>query len=555
MDKNKNGIMNNNAPQEALSRGSGAAGGAGNTAMDQQKQTADHGSGPAGGAGNTAMDRQKQTADHGSGAAGKGKMRKLRHGGAALLLTVAVLAAVIIANYAVGAIVQSKRLYVDMTEGRIYSVSDAADEIISGVGESGRKFEIIFFTRFDEMSKNTYQQQVFEYSKALEEKYDFISLRYIDSIAHPEEAAPYQNSEIPDLKTTDVVITNGEAWQVFKIVSFFTFAVYDKTPPFAFNGEYRVCTALMQMTYDKMLACFTVGHGETTAGSSLSTLFSEAGFEIMEIDLSKDDIPSDTRILVINSPVYDFGGEKDAVNEITKLDRYLDGMGNVMVFEDPLVGAKLTNLAEFLEEWGVRFTPAKVVDPVNGMTSDGTAVSAKYVESGTGSGLTKDLRGLDNPPKTVLADVMPIEILWEKRNQVDVSAVLTSYGTASAYSTADGKAVASGEMPLMTVSMHTTIGENNESYYNYLLCVGTSDYADDKYLNGNVYGNSDIIYEAMRAFCKKIVPVDLDFKVYDDNTLDMTNGEGIGWAIALVLTGPVIAGVIGGIVCRRRKRS
>ena len=483
------------------------------------------------------------------------RARRLRHGGTALLLTLAVLAAVILANYALGALTESNRLYVDMTGSKIYTVSDAADGIISGVGETGRKFEIVFFTRFDEMQNNTYQQQVYEYSRALADKYDFISLRYIDSIAHPEEAARFQNSEVPDLKTNDVVITNGEAWQAFKLDSFFTFDTNDTTTPFAFNAEYRICTALMQMTYDSMLACFTVGHGETTAGSSLVSLFADAGFEVRELDLAREEVPEDTRILVINGPIYDFGGEKDAVNEINKIHRYLDGLGNVMVFADPSSGARLTNLSEFLEEWGIRFMNAKAVDPVNGMSADGTAVSALYTDAGTGSGLTKDLRSLDNPPKTVLADVMPIEVLWTSRNQVEVSTVLTTHGTAAAYSTADGSEVASGEMPLMTVSSHTTIGANNEAYYNYMLCVGTSEYADEKYLNGNVYGNGDIIYEAMRAFCKKVVPVDLDFKVYDSRTLDITNGQANTWTAVLVLAGPVLFGALGWIVCRARRRS
>ena len=481
-------------------------------------------------------------------------LRRLKHGGTALLLTAAVLAAVIFANYVVSAAVRAKRLYVDMTAAKLYTVSAAADEIISGVGEEGRDFEIIFFTRFDEMGKNTYQQQIYEYSEELAKKYGFISLRYIDSIAHPEEAARFQNSDIPDLKTTDVVITNGEAWQVFKLDSFFTFDSNDTSAPFAFNAEYRICTALMQMTYDSLLACFTVGHGETTAGSSLCAIFADAGFEVREIDLTKEDIPSDTRLLVINSPIYDFAGEGQPVNEIEKIDRYLDKLGNMMVFEDPLNGAKLTNLGEFLEEWGIRFTPAKVIDLENGLSVDGTAVAARYTESGMGSGLTKDLRSLSNPPKTVLEDVMPIEVLWDNRNLVEVTTVLTSYGTATARSTADGTTVGSGEMPLMTLSTHTTIGSNNEAYYNYLLCVGTSKYADERYLNGNIYGNGDIIYEAMRAFCKKVVPVDLDFKVFDDNSLTMTKEQANTAAALVILSGPAVAAILGGTVCFIRKR-
>lgn len=485
------------------------------------------------------------------------KNRRLRHGGTALLLTVAVLAFVIFLNYAFGALAQAKRLYADMTGAQIYTVSEAADEIITEVGKNsnGRKFEIIFFTAPEVMENSSYQKQVYEYSRALEEKYDFISTRYIDSISNPEEAKRFQNSEVPDLKTTDVVITNGEAWQSFKVDSFFTFDTNDTTTPFAFNVEYRICTALMQMTYDTMLACFTTGHGEAAAGSSLATLFADAGFEVKNIDLAKEDIPADTRILIINSPIYDFGGAYDDVNEIEKVDHFLDGLGNVIVFEDPSAEANLTNLSEFLEEWGIKFTNAKVKDATNALSADGTAVVANYVTDGIGSGLTNGVRVLEDPPKTVTADVMPVEILWDSRNLIDVSCVLRSYDTAAAYSLLDDAVVDEGAMPLMTVSRHTTIGDNNEAYYNYLLAAGTSKFADDKYLNGNVYGNGDILYEAMRAFCKKVVPVDLDFKVYDDNTLTVTNGEAMTWTVILVAAAPVICAVVGGIICFRRKRT
>lgn len=477
--------------------------------------------------------------------------RKLRHGGLAVLITVSVLALVIIVNYVFGTVNSILNLDIDMTESQIYSVSDAADDILSQLGD--RDFEIIFFTEFDRMEENSYQRQLYRYCVSLADKYDFIKLRYIDSITNPEEAAQYQNTEIPDLDTTDVVITNGEAWQAYKINSFFTFDENEEL--FAFNAEYRICTALMQMTYDELLACFTVGHGETTASSSIATLFEDAGFEIREVDLAKEEIPSDCRVLIINNPIYDFGGAYDDVNEVSKIDRYLDNLGNVMVFEDPTVSASLTNLSEFLEEWGIRFTQAKVKDYTNGISSDGTAVVSEYATEGAAAGLNKSLRELANPPKTIVDDAMPIEILWESDNLVEVSTVLYSHDTAKAYSLVDDSIVDEGAMPLMTVSTHTTIGDNNETYYNYLLAAGTSSFVNDKYLNGNTYGNGDIIYEAMRVFCKKVVPVDLDFKVYDDNSLSLTNGQAIAWTVTFIAAGPVIAAVAGIIVWVRRKHA
>ena len=59
----------------------------------------------------------------------------------------------------------------------------------------------------------------------------------------------------------------------------------------------------------------------------------------------------------------------------------------------------------------------------------------------------------------------------------------------------------------------------------------------------------------MRVFCKKVVPVDLDFKVYDDNTLTLTNGQAIGWTVTFIVAGPVVSAVAGIIVWIRRKHA
>ena len=485
--------------------------------------------------------------------------KKLMHGGIAVLITVAVIALTIIINYAVSAIVSAKSLYLDMTKEQIYSISDSADEIYSDLDD--QNFEIIFFTEFDKMQENSYQKQVYSYCKLLSDKYDNISIKYIDSISNPEQAAKYQNTEVPDLDTTDVVVTNSSAWQAFKIDAFFTIDSSSEEV-FAFNIEYKLCTAMMQMGYDSMLACFTTGHGETTDNSNLCTLLTEAGFEVRNIDLAAEDIPDETRILIINNPIYDFGGAYDDANEIDKLDKYLDNQGNVMIFEDPDSEAKLTNLSEFLYEWGIQFVSAQVRDYTNSVSTDGTAISAKYTEEGTASGLNKSLRELDNPPKTIVFDSMPIDIVWKEEgdtsgshNSIETTSVLTTYNTAKAYSLSDNSVVDDGELNLMTVSAKSNIGDNNETYYNYLLACGTSAFVDDTYLNGNTYGNSDIIYEAIRTFTKKMVPVDLDFKVYDDETLDITTGQATAWTVVFTFTGPVIFGLIGTIVYIRRKHS
>ncbi|MBQ4560808.1 MAG: GldG family protein [Clostridia bacterium] len=476
--------------------------------------------------------------------------KKLKYGSFAIGLTVAVLALVIVINAIFSAIAQKKSLYVDMTTEQIYSISEEADAIYSAL--SNKPIDIIFFTEPDIMMNYEYQRMIYEYALKLEDKYDYITVKYINSIENPDAVEPYLSSTIPQVYTTDVVITNGAAFRCYNMEKFYTFDTQTDTV-FAFNAEYRFATAMMQLSYDNMLACFTVGHGETTSSSEMHGLFTEAGFEVRDIDLSKEDIPEDTRVLIINSPIYDFAGAYDEVNEIDKVDRYLDGMGNLMVFTDPSATTDLPNLNEYLTEWGISFTPAYIEDKEHCIDTYGRSVIAQYTAEGDGASLNKPLRELENPPKTIASNAMPIEVLWTAHNGIGVSSILDTYDTATAYSIADNSPVKQGSMPLMTVSMKTTVGENNEKYYNYVLCSGTKSFTDEKYLNGSTYGNSDIIYASMRAFGKEMVPVDLDFKVFDDLALDIELNAASTWTVVLTALFPTVILVVGAVILIRRK--
>ncbi len=476
--------------------------------------------------------------------------KKLKYGSFAVALTVAVLAVIIIINALFTGVAQKKSLYLDMTKEQIYTVSPEADAIFSSL--SNKPIEIIFFTEPDIMMGYEYQKMIYEYALKLEDKYDYITVKYINSVENPDAVEPFLSSTVPQVYTTDVVITNGAAFRCYSMEKFYTFDTETDTV-FAFNAEYRFATAMMQLSYDKMLACFTVGHGETTSSSEMHELFVEAGFEVKDIDLSKENIPEETRVLIINSPIYDFAGAYDEVNEIDKVDRYLDAMGNLMVFTDPSATTDLPNLNEYLTEWGVSFTPAHIEDKDHCIDTYGRSVIAEYTPEGDGASLNKPLRQLDNPPKTIAANAMPIEVLWTAHNGISVSSILDTYDTAKAYSIADSSVVKEGKMPLMTVSMKTTVGDNNEKYYNYVLCAGTKSFADERYLNGSTYGNGDIIYAAMRAFGKEMVPVDLDFKVFDDLALDIELTQANTWTVVLTALFPAIILAVGAVILIRRK--
>ena len=238
-----------------------------------------------------------------------------------------------------------------------------------------------------------------------------------------------------------------------------------------------------------------------------------------------------------------------------KLDSFMDSYGCLMVFSSPEKAGNLTNLSEFLREWGIAFVADTYVkDTENAVSVDGKSILAAYDEGSLGASLYLDISNLDTMPATVLRNTAPIEILWEEDDALDgvkeTSPVLLSHDSAVAVK--DGEESPLGSVPIMTVTREARIVDN-EYYYSYVLACGSAEYADSAYLLANSYANSDIIYNAMRITGRERVLADITYKVLDDTSMSITTRQANGWTVALTVTLPAVLAVVGIAVFVRRK--
>jgi|LSQX01.3.fsa_nt_gb hypothetical protein len=477
--------------------------------------------------------------------------RRFKYGSAAAALTVVVIALIIVVNVIFTAFAAKYRWYADMTATKLYELSEGMISFMDDVKDT--KISIIFCTPFDKLEENVYQKIVYTTALNLQNRYDWIDVSYIDIITDPGSFKPYKTTEASTIKTTSVIITNGSDFRVFAIEAFYTFAQSDNSV-FAYNGEYKIVSAILQMEGEHPIAYFTTGHSETVEKTALWALFEEAGFDTRTIDLVKEDIDPAAKIVIINGPLYDFGGYKDDVNEIAKLDRFVDDRGSLMVFVNPET-QELPELEEYLSEWGITFGKAVIRDYSNSVSTDGTALVSVYPTEGLGASLHKNIRDLESQPKTIMRDCQPINLLWEKEeahNSRRVSTILTTTDQATAYSTSDGQEIGKGPFNTLVLSSELQYILNDEMF-TYVMVGGTSQFGSDAYINSNTYGNRDIMYSAMKALGKDKVPLELDFKLFEDNSLDLTTAEATRWTVIFTFVMPVIVSAVGiGVWVKRR---
>ena len=476
-------------------------------------------------------------------------------------ITALVIAVAITANICFFALASHFVWYIDMTEGQVFSLSPEAKAFLDDVeGE----VNIYFTVEPDKIAKTSqYLNYVYRTALEMESDYDNINVECVDIVKNPGFYKQYYQTAAQNIYTDSVVIESGTEFRIYYIDAFFV-TNEDGSSIWAYQGEYKLVSAILSVTDSEMPPVyFTASHGERVGeeGLVLKNLFSDAGFEVRNIDLTKEDISEDARIVVINDPLYDFGGivaGDDSENEIAKLDDFLDRRGCLMVFTSPERAGNLTNLSEFLAEWGISFNPDTYVkDMDNSISTDGRSLVAKYSSEATlGASLYTDIASLDTMPKTILKNAMPLNILWEENSQlngtIEVSSVLLSNSTAKSLS--EGVEKDLGSVPLMTISRDTTIYDN-DYYYSYVLACGSADYVNSSYLTSNTYANADILYNTIRLTGRERILADIDYKVLDDTELDITTAQANNWTVALTVTLPVIIAVAGVAVCIRRKNA
>lgn len=491
------------------------------------------------------------------------RTKSFRYGSTATAFTAAFIAVVVVFNIIFTALANRYMWYIDMTNEEVFTLSEATKELLSDVDE---EINIYFASEPDVLMQgdtSMYSRFVYNTALQLETEFDNIHVICKDIVKNRSFFERFRTNTATQIYTTSVIVESGEEVQVYALQSFFTTEPEDGTV-WAYSGERKFVSAILQLTSAELpIVYFTSEHGESIGDSAaeLFHLFTENGFDVRTINLAKEEIDEDARIVIINNPRFDFiGSEADdeSSNEIRKLDRFLDKFGCLMVFADPDHADRLNNLSEFLEEWGVGFTPDTVIrDTEHSISTDGLSVVAKYDTATLGNSIYKDLtQNLETLPKTISRYSMPIQILWEEGGSVsgsrDVSSILTTYDTAEAIY--DGAVTDEGTFHLLTLSRESRI-INNEEYYSFVVVSGSSAFADSKYLLSNAYANSDILTSTMKATGREKVLADIDFKVFDDTTLDITTAQANDWTVAMTVVLPVIAAVTGLVIWVRRKHA
>lgn len=264
--------------------------------------------------------------------------------GTKTLLIVAILIAAYIAlNLGINKIDLPK---IDVTENKIYTLSDASKDAISKIDQEIK----LYAYGFEE--QNNFIDLLKQYNKVN----DKITYEILTEESNYDMVKKYDLSE----GYYSVILKSGETE---KVVSSQEFTTYDYTTYERIDTTEQVMTnSILALTEEnKPKVYFVEGHSEFSANELgvLNGYLQNEAFEVETLNIaSKGSIPDDCDILAIMSPNKDFFEA-----EVTAIKEYINKGGKIYFSMDTMAeGASFPNIQAVLDEYGVSIENGYVLE-------------------------------------------------------------------------------------------------------------------------------------------------------------------------------------------------
>jgi len=291
----------------------------------------------------------------------------IRNKGTSAVIVVLVLAAFALLNVFAGIVTERFYLKVDMTEAGLFTIDPVAAEYLENMKES---VDVIVLREESDWLAEQGTAQVVEILR----RYSRLSnglfrVQYVNPDHNTFDGPEYSNSlaklgdthaNLREMKRDDIIFLSSRRAELKSLIDLFEMrrapSGYDE--PYL-NADAELMAALFYVFSEEVAtAVLLEGHDEDEP-EALRVLFERSGYDVVNINLTRDELPEGALIVISAGPKKDF-----LAVETAKLAEYLSAGGCVMVFYD-FGTPSLTNLDLFLEEWGLSVETKLVFDEVN----------------------------------------------------------------------------------------------------------------------------------------------------------------------------------------------
>ena len=522
--------------------------------------------------------------------------KKLKHGAMATAFTCVFIAVVVLVNIIATIIFDKYPITLDLTENKIYSISDEAKEYVKTIG---KEVNVTVLATRDE-----FESFADEYTKSAAElldKYcqynDKITVKYVDFLSNPELLSDYADQE--NLGAYDIIFetsstdSEGNTFKRVKVVGLMDMVnISDEVL------EYYVSSGYDESAIDTEIETYVANYGhyqtfnlyysygmlgdsnaETAFVSALMSVASENsvtvtflnadrkeaeltyfkslldanGYIVNEINISTQEIPEDTDIIVMGAPKLDY-----TADEIAKVDKFLENggeLGKNLIYMASVEQGDTPNIDEFLEEYGI-----VIEKDVIGEFEEGYYYGSNpylTVQDLVGEYYLDTYDGADGAYFYVPYS-RAITPLYEEDGMKTVWKYLSSSSNAYLVNSEDSTDYEQvGNLYSMVIGAKCRFDTQEDgdyiSIFSQVIAFGTEGFFADSALASSTFENSDLIITMLNEITNKEQSLVITPKKVSAVTFDINEKQATTLKYVYVFVIPAVILIIGLVVYLRRK--
>lgn len=512
--------------------------------------------------------------------------KKLKHGTMATVFTCVFVALLVLVNVVTTMLFDRYPITIDLTTNKIYSVSNDTEDYVKKVNVDVQV--TIFADENTYTNYSSYNKQAVELLKNYCKLNHHITYRFVDIDSHPEIVKEYTDtiSQFDMIFETKTKVDGKEISRTRKLgmldLLTFTDEFEEKLSQSGYsidtlaqqaggdlsflsyygsyvessNAEQAFTSALMTVTDpNPVYVTILTGRSELTQLTYFQTLLTANGYNVNTVDITSEDIPADTDVVVIPAPKTDYLAE-----DITKVSDFLnnDGkLGKQLLYIASYGQEDTPNLDEFLSEYGLSVGKGVICESDSGKYYNSPCVT---VASTVSDNFTQDVSTKN--PAILSALCRPVNTLFDEQDMVSTDAYLKS--SDSAY-TANveisqttgqvniGDALVKGQQNYMAVGSKAKFTDDNKTLYSSVIAVGSEGMLSDTYLQYSQYQNSEYFISVINGLTGKTAGITITPKTITGNVFDITQQQKtvLKWTFCLGV--PVVVLIVGIVIWARRK--
>ncbi len=441
-------------------------------------------------------------------------------------ITALVIAIVVAVNLVVAQL-PSSMLEIDMTDSRLYSVSDTSKEFLSALDKDVEITVLAEEAGVDE--------RLTKFLDSYASLSSHIKLQYIDPVLYPSALETYGASE------NYVVISCEETGKnttlpLYGMITIdeMAYYYYNQLVETSFDAEGQMTSAVDLVTNEAKHTLYTLtGHGESELPSTVIDAIAKQNLTLSSVSLMVEGaIPEDCDLIISYMPTMDFSDD-----ERVMLEEYIAAGGNVMLLCD---NTELANVNALMAGYGLSYVDGYIADPQRNYQQSLLNI---FPMLATGHNI---IASLPTDSIVLVANSRGLESLEDRREDLTVQYFM--YTSDSAIAVQDDQSMAEGRYLLAATST-----ESEENGGGRLTVIACPTMIDEYFLtNFTNLVNLDVFMNAVTDNFEDVSNITIPAK-----SLEITYNtipSAARWSLLFIAVIPV-ACLVGGLLywLKRRK--